>query len=69
MTESEELTFQNIMELSTSIKSKIIDILVYGRLVEAEISMILSLEKHQSYKIEILKMAEKYPFREEQDVE
>lgn len=40
-----------------------------ARLVEAEISMILSLEKHKSYEIEILNMAEKYPFREEQDVE
>ena len=63
------MTFRNITELSTSIKSKIIDILVYGRLVEAEISMILSLEKHQSYKIGILKMAEKSPFREEEDGE
>lgn len=50
-------------------KDTIIDMLVYGRLVEAEISMILSLEKHPSYEIEIVKMAEKSPFREEEDGE
>jgi hypothetical protein len=50
-------------------KETIIDILVYGRLVEAEVSMILSLEKHPSYEIEIVKMAEKSPFREEHDDE
>lgn len=50
-------------------KDTIVDMLVYGRLVEAEISMILSLEKHPSYEIEIIKMAEKSPFREEEDGE
>lgn len=50
-------------------KDTIIDMLVYGRLVEAEISMILSLEKYPSYEIEIFKMAEKSPFREEEDGE
>lgn len=50
-------------------KDTIVDMLVYGRLVEAEISMILSLEKHPSYEIEIVKMAEKSPFREEEDGE
>ena len=50
-------------------KDTIIDMLVYGRLIEAEISMILSLEKHPSYEIEIVKMAEKSPFREEEDGE
>ena len=50
-------------------KDTIVDMLVYGRLVEAEISMILSLEKHPSYEIEIVKMAEKSPFREEHDGE
>ena len=50
-------------------KDTIVDMLVYGRLVEAEIDMILSLEKHPSYEIEIVKMAEKSPFREEEDGE
>ena len=50
-------------------KETIVDMLVYGRLVEAEIDMILSLEKHPSYEIEIVKMAEKSPFREEEDGE
>ena len=50
-------------------KDTIIDMLVYGRLIEAEISMILSLEKHPSYEIEIVKMAEKSPFIEEEDGE
>ena len=50
-------------------KDTIVDMLVYGRLVEAEIGMILSLEKHPSYEIEIVKMAEKSPFREEEDGE
>lgn len=50
-------------------KDTIIDMLVYGRLVEAEIDMILSLEKSPSYEIEIVKMAEKSPFREEYDGE
>lgn len=50
-------------------KDTIIDMLVYGRLVEAEVSMILSLEKHPSYEINIVKMAEKSPFREENDDE
>ena len=50
-------------------KDTIVDMLVCGRLVEAEIDMILSLEKHPSYEIEIVKMAEKSPFREEEDGE
>lgn len=50
-------------------KDTIIDMLVYGRLVEAEVSMVLSLEKHPTYEIEIIKMAEKSPFREECDDE
>ena len=50
-------------------KDTIVDMLVYGRLVEAEIGMILSLEKHPSYEIEIVKMAEQSPFREENDDE
>lgn len=50
-------------------KDTIIDMLVYGRLVEAEVSMVLSLEKHPTYEIEIVKMAEKSPFREEEDGE
>ena len=50
-------------------KDTIVDMLVYGRLVEAEIDMILSLEKNPSYEIEIVKMAEKSPFREEYDGE
>ena len=54
------LQFAQIVAISASMND---------RLVEAEISMILSLEKHKSYEIEILNMAEKYPFREEQDVE
>lgn len=50
-------------------KDTIIDMLVYGRLVEAEVSMILSLEKHPSYEINIVKMAEQSPFRGENDDE
>ena len=50
-------------------KDTIIDMLVYGRLIEAEIIMNLSLEKHPSYEIDIVKMAEKSPFREEEDGE
>lgn len=59
----------DIIESIKEDKDTIVDMLVYGRLVEAEISMILSLEKHPSYEIEIVKMAEKSPFREEYDGE
>ena len=50
-------------------KDTIIDMLVYGRLVEAEIVMSLSLEKHPSYEFDVVKMAEQSPFREEYDGE
>lgn len=60
---------ESIIDSINEDKDTIIDMLVYGRLIEAEISMILSLEKHPSYEIEIVKMAEKSPFREEEDGE
>lgn len=50
-------------------KDTIIDMLVYGRLIEAEIIMNLSLEKHPSYEFYVVKMSEKSPFREENDGE
>lgn len=59
----------SIIESIQEDKDTIIDMLVYGRLVEAEVSMVLSLEKHPTYEIEIIKMAEKSPFREECDGE
>ena len=50
-------------------KDTIIDMLVYGRLIEAEISMKLSLERSPSYEFDVIKMSEKSPFREEHDAE
>ena len=50
-------------------KDTIIDMLVYGRLIEAEIIMNLSLKKHPSYEFYVVKMSEKSPFREENDGE
>lgn len=50
-------------------KDTIIDMLVYGRLIEANIIMNLSLEKHPSYEFDVVKMSEKSPFREENDGE
>jgi hypothetical protein len=48
-------------------KDTIIDMLVYGMLLEAEISMNLSLKKAPTWGFEIVKMAEKSPFGEEDD--
>lgn len=50
-------------------KDTIIDMLVYGRLIGAEITMNLSLEKVPSYEFEIVKMSQESPFREEYDGE
>ena len=52
----------SIIESIQEDKDTIIDMLVYGKLVEAEVSMVLSLEKHPTYEIDIIKMAEKAPF-------
>lgn len=60
---------ESIIESIQEDKETIIDMLVYGRLIEADIIMNLSLEKHPSYEIDIVKMAEKSPFREEEDGE
>lgn len=60
---------ESIIESIKDDKDTIIDMLVYGRLVEAKITMDLSLEKAPSYEIEVVKMAEKSPFREEYDGE
>jgi hypothetical protein len=50
-------------------KDTIIDMLVYGMLIEADITMNFSLEKSPSYEFNVVKMAEKSAFREEEDAE
>ena len=59
----------SIIESIQEDKDTIIDMLVYGRLIEAEIIMNLSLKKHPSYEFYVVKMSEKSPFREENDGE
>ena len=46
-------------------KDTIIDMLVFGRLESADITMCLCAEEYPSYKIKINKIAEKSPFGEE----
>jgi hypothetical protein len=50
-------------------KETIIDMLVYGRLVEANIKMDLSSEESPSYEFNVIKMGQKSPFGEEEDAE
>ena len=50
-------------------KDTIIDMLVYGHMIEVDIIVSLSPDRHPSYEVRISKMAEKSPFREEEDGE
>lgn len=59
----------SIIESIQEDKDTIIDMLVYGRLIGAKITMNLSLEKSPSYEFDVVKMSEKSPFREEYDGE
>ena len=48
-------------------KDTILDMLTYGNLESAEIIMSLSAEKIPSYQIKVNKIAEKSPFREDEE--
>ena len=48
-------------------KDTIIDMLMYGNLVNAQITMMLSAERVPSYQISINKVAEKSPFEEDEE--
>lgn len=48
-------------------KDTIIDMLIYGRLSNAEITMLLNTRKTPSYEIKVKKIAEKSPFGEENE--
>ena len=48
-------------------KDTIIDMLMYGNLVNAQITMMLSAERAPSYQISINKVAEKSPFEEDEE--
>jgi hypothetical protein len=62
-----EKYIDSIIDSINEDRDTIIDMLVYGMLLEAEISMNLSLEKAPTWEFEIVKMAEKSPFGEEYD--
>lgn len=59
----------SIIESIKEDKETIIDMLVYGRLIEGKITMNFSLEKSPSYEFDVVKMSEKSPFRGEEDAE
>ena len=50
-------------------KETILDMLVYGNLVTAEIVLKLSADKHPSYQLKVNKIAEKSPFGEDEEDE
>ena len=58
---------ESIIDSIREDKDNIIDMLMYGKMENAEITMNLSAESIPSYQIKIIKIAEKSPFGEEDD--
>jgi hypothetical protein len=58
---------ESIIDSIREDKDTIIDMLMYGKMENAEITMNLSAESIPSYQIKIIKIAEKSPFGEEDD--
>lgn len=57
----------SIIESIKEDKDTILDMLMYGKLQNAEIAMRLSADREPSYQIKVNKIAEKSPFGEDEE--